>query len=333
MMIPDTLGRTFKVLRLSLTGVCNLACTYCVCESEAKGQKFSPILNEQLVNTAGSELQGKPLKLEEYLAIVQKIHALTPLETVRLTGGEPTLFRDLEALIKGLKDIGIPQVKMTSNGFLLDRKARVLEKAGLDAVNISLDALDPAVFFKMTRRHKLDNTLKGIEAAQAAGIKLKINCVVMKGLNESEIVPLFEYAKARNIPIRYLELMKMGHLYGEYNDYFFSEEAILWKIAPHYTLHKLNRTTSATANYWQTEDGYQFGIIANESSPFCHDCNRLRLDSFGNIYGCLSNQEGISVSKNLEDIVFLENALQQALAQKQNYKFTGSPMSMKAIGG
>src|SRR5690606_12871677 len=165
------------------------------------------------------------------------------------------------------------------------------------------------------------------------GIHVKINSVIMKGVNESQILPLFEYAISKNVVIRFLELMKMGHLYESHNDHFFSEQEILWTIAKKYDFHKKLRKGSSTANYWETTEGYKFGIIANESSPFCFDCNRLRLDSFGNIYGCLSENQGISILDCLDDDKALEQKLQLALQQKQTVKFTGSELSMKAIGG
>jgi len=326
-MKADALGRTFTTLRLSLTNVCNLACLYCVHESDASSQAFLPTANETV---SGGK---KMLSTIDFITIIKSILRQTSLETVRLTGGEPTLYKDLVPLVKALKDLGIPKVVMTTNGFLLKRKAQSLKEAGLDGINFSLDAVDKAIFFKMSRRDKLDATLEGIDAALENGINVKINSVIMKGTNDSQILPLLEYAISKNVFIRYLELMKMGHLYQDHNDFFFSEQDILWTISRKYDFHKKMRRGSSTANYWETTEGYKFGIIANESSPFCFDCNRLRLDSFGNIYGCLSDSNGISILDCLEDDKLLEQRLQQALKQKQTVRFTGSELSMKAIGG
>ncbi len=326
-MKADALGRKFNTLRLSLTNVCNLACLYCVHESDASSQAFLPTSNEAI--TEGNKM----LSVNEFIAIIKGILRHTSLETVRLTGGEPTLFKDLVPLVKSLKDLGIPRVVLTTNGFLLKRKASSLSEAGLDGINFSLDAIDREIFFEMSRRDKLEATLEGIDAAIEKGIHVKINSVIMKGINDSQILPLFEYAISKNVSIRFLELMKMGHLYKGHNDFFFSEQDILWTIASKYHFQKKRRTGSSTANYWETDEGYKFGIIANESSPFCFDCNRLRLDSFGNIYGCLSDNNGISVMDCLEDDLLMEQRLQQALKQKQEVKFTGSELSMKAIGG
>jgi cyclic pyranopterin phosphate synthase len=326
-MKADALGRKFNTLRLSLTNVCNLACLYCVHESDASSQAFLPTAKEDVSNGE------KTLNVDEFIKVIKSILRHTSLETVRLTGGEPTLFKDLVPLVKALKDLGIPRVVLTTNGFLLKRKAKALSEAGLDGINFSLDAIDKETFFKMSRRDKLGATLEGIDAALENGIKVKINSVVMKGVNDSEIIPLLDYAISKGVTIRFLELMKMGHLYQGHNEFFFSEEDILWTIAKKYDFQKKRRTNSSTANYWETTDGFKFGIIANESSPFCFDCNRLRLDSFGNIYGCLSDNNGISILDCLDDDIVLEQRLQKALKQKQTVKFTGSDLSMKAIGG
>ncbi len=326
-MKADALGRKFNTLRLSLTNVCNLACLYCVHESDANSQTFLPTANE--VQSQGKKI----LSVKQFVAVIKSLLRHTPLKTVRLTGGEPTLYKDLPELINALKKLGIPRVVLTTNGFLLKRKAAALKAAGLDGINFSLDAIDKEIFFKMSRRDKLEATLEGIDAALENGIKVKINSVIMKGVNDAQVLPLFDFAVSKNVVIRFIELMKMGHLYKGHNDYFFSEENILWTIAKKYDFQKKLRPTGSTANYWETREGYKFGIIANESSPFCSDCNRLRLDSFGNIYGCLSSNDGISILGCLDDDVQLEQRLQQALKQKQTTKFTGSDLSMKAIGG
>ena len=145
-------------------------------------------------------------------------------------------------------------------------------------------------------------------------------------------VPIVDFAFANDIPIRFLEVMAMGHLHHQPQQYFYSQDELLNTIASKYSFAKLERNHAATANYWQTKDGHTFGIIANESAPFCRDCNRLRLDSSGNIYGCLSSNHPINISNwnNQEEVT---DKLQEALLQKQPIKFTGSSLSMLQIGG
>jgi cyclic pyranopterin phosphate synthase len=321
MKIQDKYGRTFKTLRVSLTNSCNLGCIYCVHSSDQK--------------TTPDNLLLKTLDYKEIAHSIKKIHALNPLETVRITGGEPTLYKDLIPFIKELKAIGIQNIKMTSNGYLLNDLLPSLAEAGLKKINISLDAVNKESFHKISGRKNIEKVLEAIEKALECNIEIKINAVILKSINEDQIVPLFKFSKDKNITLRFLELMSMGPLYQnkEFEKYFISEKEILKIISENYSFTPLLREDSSTANYWRTSDGYTFGIIANESSPFCHDCNRLRLDSYGNIYGCLSNETAIFITDSLEDENTMREKLQTALSQKQELKFTGSSLSMMAIGG
>jgi cyclic pyranopterin phosphate synthase len=155
----------------------------------------------------------------------------------------------------------------------------------------------------------------------------------MRGKNDSQIVPLLDYAAEIGVKIRYLELMKMGHLYEGQNDLFFSEAEILETIGKQYEISELPRKQSETARYWTAGENRVFGIIANESTPFCHDCNRLRMDSRGYFYGCLSNANGEKLAPYLHDQELLTNKLRQLLLLKQPVKFRGSQLSMRNIGG
>jgi len=320
--IIDIQNRTFKTLRVSLLNTCNLGCTYCVNEVDEK-----------------EGFEGKRNKIQASVSyimlahIIKKLHAILNLETIRLTGGEPTLYRNLVPLVNELTQLNVP-VKLTTNGFLLKN---VLEKISLnafDSINISIDALDENVFYKISKRRNLKKILEAIELALAMKIHIKLNCVVIKGVNECQILPLIEYAGKRGISVRFLEIMKMGHLQGQYfNDNFVSENEILDRIHTKYTTYKLSRNQSATANYWLTDTGFKFGIIANETEPFCGDCNRLRLDSFGNLFGCLSDNHPLSIIENIDNDLKIKEILLNALAQKQPVKFKGSPLSMLEIGG
>ncbi|HWZ22778.1 MAG TPA: GTP 3',8-cyclase MoaA [Cytophagaceae bacterium] len=320
MEIKDKYGRTFKTLRVSLTNTCNLGCIYC---THSSGQKL-PLTNTQKILTSS-----------EITFLIKEIHALTKIDTLRLTGGEPTLYKDLVKIIKEIRAIGIENIKMTSNGYLLKEMLPELFKAGLKSINISLDTLDAENFTKISGRKNLEKIVDTIDEALKFGIDVKINTVMLKGINEAQLIPLLNFAKKRSLPIRFLELMKMGPLHEakEFHKHFFSEKEVLTKIEKQYNLTSLPRDYSATANYWITDDGYKFGIIANETSPFCHDCNRLRLDSYGNIYGCLSNDNALSIADSLTNEGNLKEKLEEALLQKQELKFKGSSISMMAIGG
>jgi cyclic pyranopterin phosphate synthase len=184
----------------------------------------------------------------------------------------------------------------------------------------------------MSRRHAVERVIRGIDKALEAGLEVKINSVVMRGINEGQILPLLEFAFARRCRIRLLEVMAMGHLHDQADKYLFTQEEMLAVIAGRYSFEPLGRAGSATASYWQTDEGRQFGIIANETVPFCGDCDRLRLDSSGHIYGCLSSNHPIALDSHEDEKIWVQK-LEQALLQKQKLRFTGSDLSMLHIGG
>jgi cyclic pyranopterin phosphate synthase len=272
------------------------------------------------------------LSVPDLLTIIKRLHGQLGLRTIRLTGGEPLLYTGLTSLITGIREIGIPDIKLTTNGFLLERLAAPLKEAGMRSINVSLDAMEEDVFFRMSKRRGVERIIRGIDAARQAGLPVKINTVVMRSMNDSQILPLLDFAFSRNLRIRYLEVMAMGHLYETADRYLYAQKDILSVIATRYQFSPLGRAGSATANYWQTEDGHSFGIIANESQPFCQDCDRLRLDSEGNIYGCLSSNHPIPLDTKETEREW-HSKLEQALLQKQALRFTGSDLSMLHIGG
>jgi cyclic pyranopterin phosphate synthase len=318
-VIQDQYGRTFRTLRVSLLSHCNLGCVYCVTgDEEVKAS-----------NVTGKD---KALDVRELLEIISRLHGQLGLHTIRLTGGEPLLYHGLVELIRGVRDMGIPSIKLTTNGFLLERLALPMKEAGMASVNVSLDAVDEDIFYKMSRRHAVGRVIRAIDAALQAGLEVKINSVVMRGINDGQILPLLDFAFSRNCRIRLLEVMAMGHLYDQADKYLFSQEEMLSVIASRYSFSPMGRAGSATASYWRTDRGHQFGIIANETVPFCGDCDRLRLDSSGQIYGCLSSNHPILLDR-AEDEAEWARKLQQALLQKQALRFTGSDLSMLHIGG
>ena len=316
-MDGDKYGRTFKTLRVSLLSRCNLGCVYC------------SLADDKIPNKPAVD---QPMVVRDLLLLIKTLHSQLELKTIRLTGGEPLLYPDLLRVIEGIREIGIDNIKLTTNGFLLERLAKPMKLAGMKAINVSLDAVDEDVFFLMSKRNNVHRIKQGIEAAIEAGMEVKLNAVLMKGINELQIIPLLDYAFEKNIVIRFLEVMAMGHLHQNSKKYLCTSQEILKVIGDRYNIQQLQRGNSSTANYWQTHHGHVFGIIANESEPFCHDCDRLRLDSHGNIYGCLSSNHPISI-EGINDPLQLQEKLQQALLQKQSVRFTGSELSMLDIGG
>lgn len=321
--IEDKLGRRFEKLRISLLNSCNFSCVYCVSDDSA-------------ITTSKTTIKTKDdeqLSLDDFTRLIEAVHKLTPLKSIRLTGGEPLLYQNLVPLIARIQKLGIPDIRLTTNAYYLKEMAKRLFDSGLKSVNISVDAIDTEVFGKISRHQNTARVFQGIEAAVQTGMNVKLNAVIMRGKNDLQIIPLLDYSTQLGIKIRFLELMKMGHLYHAENGSFFSEKEILDRIQEKYSIEKINREYASTANYWKTSAGGTFGIIANESTPFCHDCNRLRMDSNGYFYGCLSNAHGEKLSPYLHSEFLLAEKLKELLLLKQPVKFHGSELSMRNIGG
>ena len=221
---------------------------------------------------------------------------------LRLTGGEPLLRKDLPILVDKLAKIeGVEDIAMTTNGALLDKFAVDLKQAGLDRVTVSLDALDADIFSKMNGvGAKPSKVIAGIDAAIAAGLGVKINAVIKKGVNEQEIVSLAELACERNIPIRYIEYMDTGNVNGWQMGEVLESEKVLESVSEMFDLKPLdNQRVGDTAVRYVVEGfedtGFEVGVISSVSKPFCRDCNRARLTADGKVSTCLFASKGHDV--------------------------------------
>lgn len=321
--VEDHLGRKFEKLRVSLLNSCNFSCEYCTAESI--GVEYPS--EQHLVN------KEEILPVHEILKLILAVHEINPLRSIRLTGGEPLLYPHLAHLIEQLNKAGIEDLRLTTNGYYLAERIEKLKMAGLKSINISIDAIQPETLHKISRNSNAEKVFEGIDAAIESGLNVKLNAVIMRGRNEKEILPLLEFAAEKGVKIRYLELMKMGHLYHVQNPFFFSEKEILQTINTRYEVQELPRKDKETARYWSADGNRIFGIIANESTPFCHDCNRLRMDSRGVFYGCLSNSNGMALQPFINSKPNLSTQLKKLLLLKQPVRFKGSELSMRNIGG
>ncbi|TGL40343.1 radical SAM protein [Leptospira perdikensis] len=308
--------RKFEVLRVSILSHCSFACVYCAPKNKPDRTDFYPkihYLNPELLES--------------------KIRLLTShiqLKEVHLTGGEPTLHKDLVLLIQKLKEISIDEIAITSNGFFEDGLIQKMKLAGLTRMNFSLDSFSQSGFERLSdRKLPVERLLKRILEAKTFGLDVKVNCTVLKGFNESEILNLLQWAGENEIPIRFLEFMKMGPLQEEHSNCFYSAEEIRETIHSQYNFRPYPTAPDSTATYHITDEGFIFGIIANHTEPFCEGCNRLRMDSLGRIYGCLSDQTSFDLPSEPSDVPFV---LEQAMETKKT-QFTGSELSMKFIGG
>jgi cyclic pyranopterin phosphate synthase len=284
MSLLDRFSRPLRSLRLSVTDRCNLRCQYCMPE-----QDYVWLPRENL------------LTFEEIGAIVD---AFTPLgvDRVRLTGGEPLLRRDLPVLVESLATrAAIADLALTTNGVLLRAQAQALRAAGLHRITVSLDTLDRGRFRGLTRTDDLAKVLDGIDAAASAGFtSLKLDTVVIRGVNDDELVPLLEYAKGMGAELRFIEYMDVGGATRWTTDAVVTRRQILERIEAHYgPVLTLDEQSSAPADRFLLSDGTTFGIISSTSEPFCASCDRSRLTADGVWLLCLYAATGTDLRRPL----------------------------------
>jgi len=276
----DTLGRPLRNLRVSVTDRCNLRCQYCMPEEEYTWLRRADLLT-----------------FEEIQRLVEMFTELG-VDKVRLTGGEPLLRRDLPDLVRLLA--GVPALRdlaMTSNGVLLAGLAVALRAAGLHRVTVSLDTLRADRFRVLTRRDDHAAVLRGIEAVTAAGFSgLKLDTVVIRGVNEDELVDLAEFARGVGAEIRFIEYMDVGGATRWSREQVVSRAEILKHLETRYgPIAPIREETSAPAERFRLPDGTSFGIIASTTTPFCQTCDRSRLTADGTWLLCLYAQRGIDL--------------------------------------
>ncbi|MBK7822739.1 MAG: GTP 3',8-cyclase MoaA [Tessaracoccus sp.] len=283
--LADRHGRVARDLRVSLTDRCNLRCSYCM---PAEGLDWLP--TEQTLTD------------DEVLRLLGVAVERLGVARIRFTGGEPLLRRGLERIVAGAAALrgerGRPELALTTNGLGLDRRALGLKAAGLNRVNISLDSLDRRRYAELARRDRLDDVLAGIAAADAAGLRpVKINAVVMRGVNETDVVPLARFCLSRGYQLRFIEQMPLGPS-GEWSrDGMVTAEEILGALGEAFALSAAVKPRGAApAELWRVapgddHPGGELGVIASVTHPFCGACDRTRLTSDGQIRSCLFSQE------------------------------------------
>ena len=321
-MIIDRFGRQFRNLRVSLTAACNYACTYCVPD----GKKLQP---------ANAELDG-----EHLLDAVRLLIDGAGIEKLRITGGEPMLSPKFEPFLRGVCELDLHDIAITTNGQFLPKYMPLLKEVNFKRLNVSLDTLDASHFRSIARSGDLATVLKGIEMACEAGIKVKVNTVPLKTANFDQVLPLLDYCLDRGIELRFIELMNMGHLKlnDQYQKDFVSLDMLLDVIREKYEVVPITAEYDSTSIRYEVVGRGTFGVIANESEPFCRACSRLRLSSNGHLYGCLSNTKNYDLRPLLSmpyplALNELQGVLNSAIGDKQSIAFTGETTVMKFIGG
>lgn len=276
----DGFERSISYLRLSVTDRCDLRCTYCMPEK----MQFLP--------------RKQVLDLEELYQLALGFIA-RGVRRIRLTGGEPLVRRDVMDLVQALgRKIGdgLDELTLTSNGTQLARHAEGLARAGVKRINVSLDTLDPALFAQLTRRDALAQVLEGIEAATAAGLKVKLNCVALKGLNEAQIPHLIEWAHERGHDITLIETMPLGEVDEDRLDRFLPLSIVRERLKQRWTLTPCDHATGGPSRYVRVaETGGLLGLITPLSDNFCAGCNRIRVTATGQLYPCLGGGERVDL--------------------------------------
>src|SRR5258706_796451 len=344
----DSHGRILRDLRVSLTDRCNFRCLYCLPETEA-AHNFYRGHWAHMPDSAPIVQQWVPksnlLTFEEIERVV-RVAASLGIQKIRLTGGEPLLRHGVEDLVARIAAIpGITDLAMTSNGFLFPEKARALRAAGLRRASFSMDSLDRDNFKKITGRDGLAEVLESIGLAQELGFHpVKVNAVVIRGMNDHEIEALAEFARERDLSFRFIEFMPLDSARAWLKEMVVPGREVLARLQARFDLRPLAADNpSATAKRWGFPEGRgEIGIIAPVSEPFCGHCNRIRLTADGKVRTCLFSvtehdlrsrlRNGISdedLAQWLKDVVWQKEARHHI----GEADFVAPPRAMSCIGG
>jgi len=277
MSVVDQFSRPLRDLRISVTDRCNFRCPYCM-PAEVFGPGYPFLRDPQL------------MKLEELAKIARAFVALG-VEKIRLTGGEPLLRPDVPDLVRVLKgELGVRDVALTTNGWLLEKMAPALKAAGLDRVNVSVDSLDATTAGKLNGLgFNVSRVLRGIDAAAALGLPVKINCVMQRGVNDGEVLALCEYFRARGHVLRFIEFMDVGNTNHWVAERVVPAKELVERIGAAWPLEPVGPAYrgEVAARYRYRDGRGEIGLISSVTEPFCRDCHRARLSADGKLFTCL----------------------------------------------
>lgn len=322
-MLQDTFGRRFHYLRLSITDVCNFRCTYCLpdgyqCDSD---RNF--------------------LSLAEIKTIAQAFAALGTSK-IRLTGGEPSLRKDLPEIIAACAQTpGIENVVITTNGYRFPNVIDEWHAAGIGGINVSIDSLDPNVFSAITGADKLKAILAGIEKASALGIPVKINSVLMKGVNEHSLKQFQNWLKDTPVTLRFIELMETGLSHQFFKQHHVPGEPLKQQLLQEGWTRVVRGKSAGPAQEFQHPDyAGRIGLIMPYSKDFCDSCNRLRISATGKLHLCLFAEQGLTLREEIAsgDQQALQNKITHMLNDKEvshwlQDGFTGATKNLAMLGG
>ena len=329
--LTDSFSRTISYLRLSVTDRCDLRCTYCMPERMTFLPKKDVLSFEELTQIVDAFVSRGVTKL-------------------RVTGGEPLVRKDVIALMERfgqrLGGGGLKELALTTNGTHLAEHAHRLADIGVKRINVSLDTLDRELFARLTRRDVLDKVLEGLDAAQNAGLKIKINTVAMADANQQEIPSLIEWAHGRGFDVSLIEVMPVGEEVGGRPEAYLSLQDVRAELSDRWSLTDEDYSTGGPSRYTRVaETGGRIGFISPLSHNFCSDCNRVRLTCTGRLYTCLGHEDGADLRAALREDPSL-GALFKAVEQAVRYKperhdfdaqrltqATGGARTMSTTGG
>lgn len=302
--LVDQFGRTITYLRVSVTDRCDFRCTYCMAED----MTFVP--------------RKELLTLEEIDRLASAFIA-RGVRKVRLTGGEPLVRRNvlwlIEALSRHLGD-GLDELTLTTNGSQLYRFADSLAGLGIKRINVSLDTLDPAKFRVLTRWGDFHQVMRGIDAAARAGLKIKINTVALRDMNEDEIEELLRWAHGRGFDLTLIETMPLGEIDADRTDQYLPLSLVRARLSQHFTLDDIPDSTGGPARYTRvTETGGRLGFITPLTHNFCEACNRVRVTCTGTLYMCLGQEDAADLREPMRASATdaaLHAAIDEAMARK-----------------
>lgn len=302
-ILQDRHGRRIDTLRVSVTDRCDLRCRYCMAED----MRFLP--------------RADLLSLDEIVALCDAFIA-RGVRRIRLTGGEPLMRRGLPDLARAIGrhlGLGIDELTLTTNATRLEDQAEALAAAGIRRVNISLDTRDPTRFRSITRTGDLARLLRGIAAAKAAGLTVKINMVALKALNEDEIAPMLRWCGEQGFDLTLIETMPLGLIEEDRTAHYLPLDAVRRDLERHFTLLPDGHRTSGPARYVRVaETGGRLGFITPLTHNFCESCNRMRITASGRLYACLGHDEGADLGHALRSggPAALQAGIDAALALK-----------------
>ena len=328
--LVDGFGRVHRDLRISVTDRCNFRCTYCM---PAEGMEWLP--------------RSEVLSFEEIERVARLMVEQLGVASIRITGGEPTLRAHLPVLIAKLAELrceGEPiDLAMTTNGATLAHQAHLLREAGLRRINISLDTLRRDRFIELTRRDELDRVLEGIDAAVAAGFEtVKVNAVVMVGVNDDEILDLAEFGRDRGVELRFIEFMPLDADGRWRRDQVMAQERIVEIIDSRHPVEPLERGAAPADRFRYLDGAGTVGVIASVTQPFCAQCDRLRLSAEGSVRSCLFGLDEFDLRGALRsgvDDVELARIVRECVSAKWaghaigQVQFIRPSRSMSQLGG